>query len=68
MIYSHPNLRELLPEVSETSVNYVRVVSFSEIALKHRYPNVVGVHRTKTGQWAGTLIVEAEENLNVNQN
>lgn len=55
---SHSDLKDLLPEVEVLAPVYKTVVESSELLLKHRYPGVVGIRRTSSGLWAGTVITE----------
>lgn len=60
-IYSHPDLKDLMPKVEMVPAEYNTVTEPSEMLLKHRHPGVVGIRRTPSGQWAGTLITEKVE-------
>lgn len=61
MIYSHPDLKDLFPEVKVVPCNWKTVYEPTELLLKHRHPGVVGIRRTSSGQWAGTVITERVE-------
>lgn len=58
MIYSHPDLRDLFPEVEVVPCDFKTVYESSEMLLKYRHPGVVGIRPTSNGQWAGTVITE----------
>lgn len=61
MIYTDSDLKNLMPKVEVLPPVFKTVVESSELLLKHRHPGVVGIRRTPTGQWTGTLITEKVE-------